>query len=145
MFLILVSFDDLYDYIYYVLQVSDSINQSLVLNVTVNGTWTLVSGLLPGMTYLLTLRGLTARGAGPPTPPFSLIFPGDLAIKYPDSKEPSPYHNNTQLVVGISVTATIIFSLLAVTIFCIYRRRQNKCEHYYSKGGSKSQHCVSCM
>lgn len=108
------------------------------MNTTVNGTWTLVSGLAAGTTYLVTLRGVTARGTGPTSPPLNLTLPpGTVSSHPPDIKESSPFDNNTYLIVGISVAAAVLFAALAATVFCIYRRRQStKCPQYYSKGES---------
>lgn len=106
------------------------------MNATVNTTWTLVPGLQPGTTYLVTLRGVTARGPGPISPPLNLTLPpGTVSSHTPDIKESSPFDNNTYLIVGISVAAAVLFAALAATVFCIYRRRQStKCPQYYSKG-----------
>lgn len=125
----------------YNLQVVNSQNHSQILvNTTVNGTWTLVSGLAAGTTYLVTLRGVTARGTGPTSPPLNLTLPpGTVSSHPPDIKESSPFDNNTYLIVGISVAAAVLFAALAATVFCIYRRRQStKCPQYYSKGGETS-------
>lgn len=106
------------------------------MNITVNSTWTLVPGLVAGTTYLVTLRGVTARGPGPTSPPLNLTLPPGTATSHPpDIKESSPFDNNTYLIVGISVAAAVLFAALAATVFCIYRRRQStKCPQYYSKG-----------
>lgn len=110
-------------------------NQSYVLlNTTVNSTWTLVPGLVLGTTYRVTLRGVTARGPGPISPPLNLTIPPGATSYPPDIKESTPFDNNTYLIVGISVAAAVLFAALAATVFCIYRRRQNKCPQYYSKG-----------
>ncbi|XP_042213023.1 protein sax-3-like isoform X2 [Homarus americanus] len=119
----------------YNLQVSDAVNQShVVLNTTVNSTWTLVPGLVLGATYRVTLRGVTARGPGPISTPLNLTIPPGATSYPPDIKESSPFDNNTYLIVGISVAAAVLFAALAATVYCIYRRRQNnKCPQYYSK------------
>lgn len=121
-------------------QVSNAVNQSQVLlNTTVNNTWTVVPGLLAGATYRVTLRGVTARGVGPISAPLNLTIPPMGATSFPpDIKESTPFDNNTYFIVGISVGAFILFAALAATVFCIYRRRQNnKCPQYYSKGKGK--------
>lgn len=101
-------------------------------------------GLVSGTTYLVTLRGVTARGPGPTSPPLNLTLPpGTVSSHPPDIKESSPFDNNTYLIVGISVAAGVLFAALAATVFCIYRRRQStKCPQYYSKGKAG---CCSCL
>lgn len=121
-------------------------NQSQVLlNTTVNSTWTVVPGLVAGATYRVTLRGVTARGTGPISAPLNLTIPPmGTATFPPDIKEPTAFDNNTYLIVGISVAAAILFVGLTAAVFCIYRRRHNnKCPQYYSKG--KKCYFVSCV
>ncbi|XP_042881364.1 protein sax-3-like isoform X1 [Penaeus japonicus] len=124
----------------YNLQVTDTGNGSHVMvNTTVNNTWTLVPGLVPGATYRVTLRGVTARGPGPVSSPLVLTVPPGSTSHPPDIQESSPFDNNTYLIVGISVAAGVLFVVLAGVVYCIYRRRHNnKCPQYYSKAGEGS-------
>lgn len=120
----------------YNLQVFEATNNSHVhLDTTVNSTWTLVPGLIPGASYRVTLRGVTAQGPGPLSTPLNFTLPRTSSPATPDMKESSPFDNNTYLIVGISIAALLLFILLAGVVYCIYRRRQNnKCPQYYSKG-----------
>lgn len=117
-------------------QVSSAANGTLMVNTTVNATWTAVSGLSAGESYMVTVRGVTARGHGPPTAPLTLTLPATPLADLPaDVRESPPFHSNTFLVVGISVAATVVFAVLAAIVCCVYRRRHTaKANHYYSKG-----------
>lgn len=119
-------------------QVSNSQDRSqLLLNTTVNSTWTLVPGLMPGTSYRVTLRGVTARGPGPTSMPLNLTLP-QVPPSHPlDIAESSSIDNNTYLIVGISLVAAVLFVALTAVIFYIYRRRRNKKGKQHSSKGEQ--------
>ena len=118
-------------------------NGKVRLDVTINDTWTVVTSLIPGAAYHVSLRGVTASGSGPLSKPLAFTMPVSEVHESIDTAAPSvpasDISNNTYLIIGIASGAFITFACLFIVIYCIYRKRQNnKCPQYFSKGNKYS-------